>query len=122
MIRMLIFGYSFGIRSERRLCDEGPPQPCLWLVLSLGLDGERPRSFDVFFQEPPRPFSRERSAAQAVRERCGALHERRVVGGEGFGYSLGNGRSLREAAEDPRRFGSDSGHLVADPIGHEVRF
>ena len=22
----------------------------------------------------------------------------------------------------PRRFGSDSGHLVADPIGHQVRF
>jgi hypothetical protein len=29
---------------------------------------------------------------------------------------------LRIPAEDPRRFGSDSGHLVAGPIGHEVRF
>jgi hypothetical protein len=29
---------------------------------------------------------------------------------------------LRIPAEDPRRFGSDSGHLVADPIGYEVRF
>jgi hypothetical protein len=26
------------------------------------------------------------------------------------------------SAEVPRRFGSDSGHLVADPIGYEVRF
>ena len=29
---------------------------------------------------------------------------------------------LRIPAEDPHRFGSDSGHLVADPIGHQVRF
>jgi hypothetical protein len=29
---------------------------------------------------------------------------------------------LRIPAEDPRRFGSDSGYLVADPIGHQVRF
>jgi transposase len=43
MIRMFIVGYSFGIRSERRLCDESPPQPCLSLVLSLGLDGGRPQ-------------------------------------------------------------------------------
>jgi hypothetical protein len=34
----------------------------------------------------------------------------------------GNDRCLRIPAEDPRRFGSDSGHLVADPIGHQVRF
>jgi hypothetical protein len=33
-----------------------------------------------------------------------------------------NDRCLRIRAEDPRRFGSDSGHLVADPIGYEVRF
>jgi transposase len=26
MIRMLLVGYCFGIRSERRLCEEGPPQ------------------------------------------------------------------------------------------------
>jgi hypothetical protein len=29
---------------------------------------------------------------------------------------------LRIPAEDPGRFGSDSGYLVADPIGHQVRF
>ena len=33
-----------------------------------------------------------------------------------------NERYLRIPAEDPRRVWSDSGHLVADPIGHEVRF
>ena len=30
--------------------------------------------------------------------------------------------TLRIPVEDWSRFGSDSGHLVADPIGHEVRF
>jgi hypothetical protein len=29
---------------------------------------------------------------------------------------------LRIPAEDPTRFGSDSGHLIADPIGYQVRF
>ena len=33
-----------------------------------------------------------------------------------------NGRYVSIPVEDPRRFGSDSGHLVADPIGHQVRF
>ena len=34
MIRMLIVGYCFGIRSERRLCEECPPQPARsrWLL------------------------------------------------------------------------------------------
>jgi hypothetical protein len=39
-----------------------------------------------------------------------------------FDNASGDDRYLRNPAEDPRRFGSDSGHLVADPIGHEVRF
>ncbi len=33
MIRMLIIGYCFGIRYERRLCEEGPPQSGLPMVL-----------------------------------------------------------------------------------------
>jgi hypothetical protein len=74
MMRMLIVGYCFGIRSERRLMRRGPPQPGLSLVLSIGAQRRRPRSFDVF-QEPPRPVSRERSPSQAVRDRGGALHQ-----------------------------------------------
>src|SRR4051794_2858390 len=35
MIRMLIVGYCFGIRSERRLCEEVHPEPRL-SVVSLG--------------------------------------------------------------------------------------
>jgi Transposase DDE domain len=65
------------------LTPDRPSQPGLSLVLSLGARRRRSRSFDLF-QEPPRPFSRERSSAQAVRDRCGALHEEGVVGGEAF--------------------------------------
>jgi transposase len=74
MIRMLIVGYCLGIRSERRLCEEVHLNLAYRWFCRLGLDGGRPRSFDLF-QEPPRPFSRERSSAQAVRDRCGALHQ-----------------------------------------------
>ena len=49
----------------------------------VGARRRRPGSFDVF-QEPPRPFSRERSLAQAVRDGGGALHEGGIVGGEAF--------------------------------------
>src|SRR6201982_484730 len=42
MIRMLLIGYCFGIRSERRLCDEGHLNlPYRWFC-RLGLDGAVP--------------------------------------------------------------------------------
>jgi len=55
MVRMLIIGYSFGIRSERRLCEEGPSQFGLSLVLSTwpGRRGTGP--FDLL-EEPSRPL------------------------------------------------------------------
>src|ERR1700722_16651024 len=42
MIRMLIVGYSFGIRSERRLCDEVHPNLAYRWFCRLGLDGDVP--------------------------------------------------------------------------------
>src|SRR5258707_12408688 len=39
MIRMLIVGYCFGIRSERRLCQEGHPELAHRWFLRLWLDG-----------------------------------------------------------------------------------
>ena len=64
MIRMLIVGYCFGVRSSVG-CRGGPPQPSLSLVLPLGARRRRSRSFDLF-QEPPRPFPRKRSFAETV--------------------------------------------------------
>jgi transposase len=83
MIRMLIVGYGFGIRSERRLCEEVHLNLAYRWFCRLGLDGDVPRSFDVL-QEPPRSFSRERSVAQAVRDGGGALHEGRDRGRRGL--------------------------------------
>ena len=60
----------------------GPPHSGLSLVLSIGAGRRSPRSFDVF-QEPPWPFPRERSFAQAVRDGGGALHEGRDRGWRG---------------------------------------
>src|SRR4051794_32407939 len=42
MIRMLIVGYCFGIRSERRLCDEVHLNPAYRWFCRLGLDGKVP--------------------------------------------------------------------------------
>lgn len=42
MIRMLIVGYCFGIRSERRLCDEVHLNLAYRLFCRLGLEGDVP--------------------------------------------------------------------------------
>ena len=44
MIRMLIVGYGFGIRSERRLCEEVHLNLVYRGFCRLGLDGDVPRS------------------------------------------------------------------------------
>ena len=60
MIRMLIVGYCFGIRSfGASAVRGGPSQSGLSLVLSHRARCRRPRSFDVF-KEPSWPFPRER--------------------------------------------------------------
>ena len=59
------------------------PQSGVSLVLSVGARRRRSRSFDLF-KEPPRPVSRERSSAQAVRDGGGALHEGRDRGRRGL--------------------------------------
>lgn len=83
MMRMLIVGYRFRHSLGAAAMRRGPPQSGLSLVLSLGARRRGSRSIDVF-QEPPRPFPRERSAAQAVRYRGGALHEGRDRGRRGL--------------------------------------
>src|ERR1700761_6399823 len=42
LIRMLIIGYCMGIRSERRLCEEGHPNLAYRWVCRLGLEGAVP--------------------------------------------------------------------------------
>ena len=75
MIRMLIVGYCFGIRSERRLCDEVHLNLAYRWFCRLGLDGDVP-DHSTFSKKPPRPLPRQRPAAPAVRDDGQALHHR----------------------------------------------
>jgi transposase len=62
MIRILIIGYCFGIRSERRLCEEVHLNLAYRWFCRLGLDGGGARSFHLL-EEPAWPFPPERSPA-----------------------------------------------------------
>ena len=62
MMRMLIVGYCFGIRSERRLCERVHLNLAYRWFCRVGARCRPPRSFDVF-KEPPWPFPRKRQAA-----------------------------------------------------------
>ena len=57
LIRMLLVGYCFGIRSERRLCEE-EHQSGLSLVLPSRFERPGARSLHLY-EEPPWPFPRE---------------------------------------------------------------
>ena len=61
MVRMLIVGYCFGIRSERRLCEEVHLNLAYRWFCRLGLMGDVPDHST--FSKAPWPFPRERSAA-----------------------------------------------------------
>jgi hypothetical protein len=76
MIRMLIVGYCFGIRTERRLCEEAHLNLAYRWFLPARSRWLGARSFDLL-EEPPWPLPRERSAASAVRDGPAALHRRR---------------------------------------------
>ena len=84
MIRMLIVGYCYGIRSERRLCAGGRAASGVPVVLQARPRRRGPASLDVLDQ-PAGPLPRERSAAPHLR--AGG------VGGHGDGP--GQGRGLR---------------------------
>src|ERR1700724_73822 len=55
LIRMLIIGYCFGIRSERRLCEEVHLNLAYRWFCRLGLDGEVP-DHPTFSKNKPDPF------------------------------------------------------------------
>ena len=62
MIRMLLIGYCYGIRSERRLCEEVSAQSRLPLVLPIEHRRQGARSLDVL-EGTPRSISRQRGAS-----------------------------------------------------------
>jgi transposase len=84
MIRMLLVGYCFGIRSERRLCDEVHLNLAYRWFCGLGLDGAVP-DHSTFSKNRHGRF-RESDLFRRVFEKT-VLHrciQERLVGGEGF--------------------------------------
>src|SRR6202161_2566369 len=83
MIRMLVIGYCFGIRSERRLCDEGHLNLAYRWFCRLGLGGATP-DHSTFSKNRHGRFRESdllRRVFETVLRRC--IRER-LVGGEGF--------------------------------------
>ena len=83
LIRMLIIGYSCGIRSERRLCDEVHLNLAYRWFCRLGLDGEVPdhSTFSKTRHGRFRDADLLRELFETVVRRCMAEG---LVGGEGF--------------------------------------
>src|SRR5437879_1847112 len=83
MIRMLLIGYCFGIRSERRLCDEVHLNLAYRWFCRLSLDGAVP-DHSTFSKNRHGRFRQSdlfRRVFECVLRRC---IEERLVGGEGF--------------------------------------
>src|SRR5439155_1568915 len=83
LIRMLIVGYCFGIRSERRLCEEVHLNLAYRWFCGLGLDGEVPdhSTFSKNRHGRFRDSDLLRRLFETVLQRC---IEEGLVGGEGF--------------------------------------
>jgi transposase len=83
LIRMLIVGYCFGIRSERRLCEEVHLNLAYRWFCRLGLDGEVPdhSTFSKTRHGRFRDADLLRQLFETVVRRCMAEG---LVGGEGF--------------------------------------
>ena len=83
MIRMLLVGYCFGIRSERRLCEEVHLNLAYRWFCRLGLDGEVPdhSTFSKNRHGRFRDSDALRYVFETVVSRC---IEEGLVGGEGF--------------------------------------
>jgi transposase len=82
MIRMLIVGYGFGIRSERRLCEEVHLNLAYRWFCRLGLDGGVP-DHSTFSKNRHGRF-RESDLLRKLFETVVALHERRDRGRRGL--------------------------------------
>src|ERR1700729_4121958 len=83
MMRMLMLGYCFGIRSERRLCDEVHLNLAYRWFCRLGLDGEVP-DHSTFSKNRHGRFRESdllRKLFETVVARC---MKERLVGGEAF--------------------------------------
>ncbi len=116
MIRMLIVGYCFGIRSERRLCEEVHLNLAYRWFCRLGLDGDVPdhSTFSKNRHGRFRDSDLLRELFETTVARCIAEG---LVGGEGFAVDA----SLIKADANRQRSVPGSEGLPADAASHAVR-
>jgi len=96
MMRMLIVGYCFGIRSERRLCDEVHLNLAYRWFCHLGLDGGVP-DHSTFSKNRHGRFRESdlfRNLFETVVARC---IKERIVGGEAFAVDAQHDRGRRQS-------------------------
>src|SRR5271156_5268537 len=106
MIRMLIAGYCFGIRSERRLCEEVHLNLAYRWFCRLGLDGDVP-DHSTFSKNRHGRFRESdllRKLFETVVARC---MEEGIVGGEAFAVDVSHD-CCRCASKARRRQGRRS--------------
>ncbi|HMH60710.1 MAG TPA: IS1182 family transposase, partial [Bradyrhizobium sp.] len=115
LIRMLIVGYCFGIRSERRLCEEVHLNLAYRWFCRLGLDGEVPdhSTFSKNRHGRFRDSDLLRRLFETVLQRCIAEG---LVGGEGFAIDA----SLIQADASVRTRVEGAAGLPPDTAGRAV--
>src|SRR5437660_3802643 len=115
MIRMLIVGYCFGIRSERRLCDEVHLNLAYRWFCRLGLDGDVPdhSTFSKNRHGRFRDSDLLRRLFETVLQRC---IDERLVGGEAFAVDA----SLIQADASDRTRVEGAGGLPPGAVGRAV--
>src|SRR5438874_243144 len=116
LIRMLIVGYCFGIRSERRLCEEVHLNLAYRWFCGLGLDGEVP-DHSTFSKNRHGRFRNSdllRRLFETVLQRC---IDEGLVGGEGFAVDA----SLIQADASDRNRVDGAAGLPPDAAGRAVK-
>jgi transposase len=116
MIRMLIVGYCFGIRSERRLCDEVHLNLAYRWFCRLGLEGDVPHhsTFSKNRHGRFRDSDLLRGVFETTVRRCMAEG---LVGGEGFAVDA----SMIKADVNRQRSVPGSQGLPPEAANHAVR-
>src|SRR6202035_5290827 len=115
LIRMLIVGYCFGIRSERRLCEEVHLNLAYRWFCRLGLDGEVPdhSTFSKNRHGRFRDCDLLRRLFETVLQRC---IDEGLVGGQGFAVDA----SLIQADASDRTRVEGAAGLPPDAVGRAV--
>jgi transposase len=113
MIRMLLVGYAFAIRSERRLCDEVHLNLAYRWFCRLGLEGDVP-DHSTFSKNRHGRFRDSDLFRRLFEQVVGMCMQAGLVGGEGFAIDA----SVIEADASLRR--KAEGQLTAWPEGQDV--